>query len=111
MAADIFRELSGRRVQMTDFSQITACGQTCEGCRKKAEGICNGCIEADGYVPEWEESGRCKVHACTREHNAPFCGVCECFPCPGITSMIHWEPDIVGKMERLAGELRSLEGE
>ena len=53
---------------MTDFSTITACGECCVGCAKKIEGSCPGCIEADGHVPEWTESGRCKVHACAREH-------------------------------------------
>ena len=27
---------------------------------KKIEGSCPGCIEADGRVPEWAESGMCK---------------------------------------------------
>ena len=45
-----------------DFSTITACGECCSGCKKKMNGICKGCIEADGYVPEWSDSGRCKIH-------------------------------------------------
>lgn len=38
---------------MTDFSTITACGECCVGCSKKIDGLCPGCIEADGHVPEW----------------------------------------------------------
>ncbi len=53
---------------MTDFTTITACGECCVGCSKKIDGSCPGCIEADGRVPEWAGSGRCKVHACAREH-------------------------------------------
>lgn len=56
----------------TDFSAITACGGCCAGCKKREAGLCRGCIEADGYVPEWAESGRCKVHACARRHGVSF---------------------------------------
>lgn len=94
---------------LTDFSGITACGECCEGCGKKEKGICPGCIEADGYVPEWAESGRCRVHACTREHNARFCGVCGEFPCGKITGLIQWNKDIVGKMTELAERYREWE--
>lgn len=37
---------------MTDFTTITACGECCVECAKKKEGICPGCIEADGRVPD-----------------------------------------------------------
>lgn len=47
------------------LDETTACGGCCTSCTKKLDGICKGCIEADGYVPEWAESGRCRVHACT----------------------------------------------
>ena len=47
---------SGEVLAMTDFSQITACGECCEGCEKRMKGFCRGCIEADGYVPEWAGS-------------------------------------------------------
>lgn len=89
-----------------DFSTITACGECCVGCKKKADGLCKGCIEADGYVPEWKESGRCKVHACTRNHNVSFCGLCSEFPCDRITELIHWNPDIIGRQLYLAKEYR-----
>lgn len=42
---------------MIDFTTVTACGECCIGCEKKIDGICKGCIEADGYVPEWAGSG------------------------------------------------------
>ena len=64
---------------MTDFSTITACGECCVVCSKKIDGLCPGCIEADGRVPEWAQSGMCKVHACCKEHNARFCGLCSVF--------------------------------
>lgn len=80
--------------QRIDFTKITACGECCEGCIKWLEGSCKGCIEADGYVPEWAGSGRCKVHACAREHDVQFCGLCPEFPCKDLTSVIHWNPHI-----------------
>lgn len=89
-----------------DFSKITACGGSCEWCEKKATGICKGCIEADGYVPEWAESGRCRVHACAREHNARFCGVCGEFPCEKMNTLIHWDKNITEHMTELAREFR-----
>ena len=87
-----------------DFTTITACGERCTDCPKKRGGLCQGCIEADGYVPEWAESGRCRVHDCTRRHGVSFCGLCAEFPCKQITSLIHWKPDIVEQMTALAGQ-------
>ena len=89
---------------MTDFSTVTACGECCTECPKKLDGRCPGCIEADGYVPEWAESGRCRVHACTREHHVQFCGLCTEFPCKKLPEMISWNPDIVSKMSSLRDE-------
>lgn len=89
--------------QKIDFNTITACGECCTDCRKK-DGICKGCIEADGYVPEWAESGRCKVHECARKHNVQFCGLCDQFPCKQLTTLIHWNPDIVEHLTMLAKE-------
>jgi hypothetical protein len=89
---------------MTDFSTITACGECCIGCPKKLDGRCPGCIEADGRVPEWAESGRCKVHACARDHHVQFCGLCAEFPCAKLLSLISWNPDIVEKMTALRNE-------
>lgn len=89
-----------------DFSRITACGECCDKCKKKLEGICKGCIETDGYVPEWSDSGRCKVHACTRKHGVKFCGICEKFPCEELTTIIHWNPNIVEHFSNLARQYK-----
>ncbi len=89
---------------MTDFSTITACGECCAGCTKKQDGRCPGCIEADGHVPEWAESGRCRVHVCTRDHHVPFCGLCPEFPCAQLPSLVSWNPDIVDRMTALRNE-------
>ena len=93
---------------MTDFSTITACGECCTGCPKKLDGRCPGCIEADGRVPEWAESGRCKVHACTRDHGVQFCGLCAEFPCAKLPSLISWNPDIVERMTALRNEYKRI---
>lgn len=89
---------------MTDFSTITACGECCSGCSKKAEGSCPGCLEADGRVPEWAESGMCRIHACCREHHTHFCGVCCEFPCEKLPQMISWNPEIVQHLSALRDE-------
>lgn len=85
-----------------DFTQITACGECCADCKKRMDGICRGCIEADGFVPEWAESGRCKVHECARKHNVQFCGLCGEFPCEQLPSIIQWNPDIIEHLSALA---------
>ncbi len=56
------------RMEEVDFSTITACGECCDTCDKMKAGECLGCIQADGIVPEWADSGRCRIHACVREH-------------------------------------------
>jgi 2,3-bisphosphoglycerate-dependent phosphoglycerate mutase len=81
--------------QAFDFSTVTACGECCTGCAKKLAGECPGCLEADGVVPEWAGSGRCKIHACARAHGVQFCGLCEEFPCARIPDLIPWNPDII----------------
>ena len=85
-----------------NFSEITACGENCTGCEKKKSGACRGCLEADGYVPEWAASGRCPVHACCRDHCVQFCGLCACFPCADLTKKVHWNPEIVSRQRELA---------
>ena len=92
--------------QKIDFSVITACGESCRGCAKKADGICPGCIEADGVVPEWKDSGRCRIHACTREHGVSFCGLCELFPCDKIPELISWDKTAVQHLTYLRDEYR-----
>ena len=92
---------------MTDFSTITACGECCVACPKKLDGRCSGCIEADGHVPEWAESGRCKVHACTRDHGVQFCGLCAEFPCEWLKNKIVWNPRAIEHLAALAEAWRS----
>ncbi|MBP1534102.1 MAG: DUF3795 domain-containing protein [Ruminococcus sp.] len=92
----------------TYFDGITPCGENCTGCKKKQDGICMGCIEADGYVPEWKESGRCRIFACVREHGALFCGVCREFPCEKVTELLHWKKDPVGELSQLAEQYRQI---
>lgn len=89
---------------MTDFSIVTACGECCAECRKRSDGRCPGCIEADGYVPEWADSGRCRIHACAREHGVRFCGMCAEFPCSRIPSLVPWDPEFVVHMTALRDE-------
>ena len=93
---------------MTDFSTITACGECCAGCPKKSEGKCPGCLETDGRVPEWAESGRCRVHACARDHHVRFCGLCAEFPCAKLPSLVSWNPDIVEHLTALRNEHRRI---
>ncbi len=94
-----------------DFSSLTACGECCDGCAKKSDGLCRGCIEMDGYVPEWAQSGRCKVHACARNHNVSFCGLCAEFPCGDINKIIHWKADVTEHMKYLADKYNQQSGE
>ncbi len=98
-----------------NFSTVTACGEDCAGCKKRQDGLCPGCIEADGHVPEWEESGGCRVHACVKEHGVRFCGICPKFPCKRLPQLIHWNPGIVehlrGLREEWLGETAAAEGD
>ena len=81
--------------QTMDFSTVTACGECCTSCSKKLAGECPGCLEADGVVPEWAGSGRCKIHTCARDHGVQFCSLCKEFPCSRIPDLIPWNPDII----------------
>lgn len=95
----------------TDFSTITACGECCVECKKKLSGECPDCIEADGAVPEWKASGRCKIHTCVREHGVQFCGLCREFPCDKIPKLIPWNPNIVEHLTNLRDEYETVYGE
>ncbi len=88
------------------FSAVTACGECCTACEKKRKGVCPGCIEADGCVPEWRESGRCRIHACARAHGVQFCGLCRDFPCKELQELVPWDPEIPEKQARLAEKYR-----
>jgi len=97
----VYEEGGGEEV-IHDLSLITACGECCVGCGKKAEGLCEGCIESDGHCKEWAQSGECPVHRCAKNHGVQFCGLCAEFPCDGLTKLIHWNPNAVEHLEGLA---------
>lgn len=86
---------------MMDLRHITACGECCEGCRKREEGLCGGCNELQGRCEEWTQSGVCPVYACTRAHGVAFCGICLEFPCDHLP-MQKWRPDCVQELVKLA---------
>ena len=91
--------------QQIDFSHITPCGECCDGCRKRAEGLCRGCLETDGHCEEWANSGVCPTFACCKEHGIPFCGLCPEFPCDHLP-MLKWRPDCVKELTALADTYR-----
>ena len=90
-----------------DFSAITACGECCTGCRKKAAGECMGCRESDGHCEEWAGSGGCPIHRCTREKGVLFCGLCRDFPCKWLLEKVTWKQNLAEEMAELAAEYRS----
>lgn len=81
--------------------RITACGECCDGCPKRLDGQCPGCLEADGRVPEWAQSGQCRIHACAKAHGARFCGACKAFPCEKLESMMPWKENVTAQMQAL----------
>lgn len=85
-----------------DFSTITACGECCVGCKKKEDGICQGCIESDGHCVEWEQSNGCPIHKCAREHKVQFCGLCKDFPCEWLIKKVVWRKNVVEELTELA---------
>ena len=89
-----------------DFTKITACGECCVGCKKKDDGLCEGCIETDGHCKEWAESGQCVIHKCAKEHSVQFCGLCNEFPCEDLPKKIHWNPNIIEHLTALAKAYR-----
>jgi len=93
-------------MEKTDFSNITACGENCTGCKKKIDGSCKGCIESDGQCEEWAGSGGCPIHKCTRENGVPFCGLCRKFPCEWLVNKVVWRPDVVGELTALSNLYR-----
>jgi len=89
-------------MKIIDFTKVTACGECCVDCKKKEQGLCEGCIETDGHCREWAESGQCPIHKCAKEHGVQFCGLCPEFPCNELTKKIHWNPNIVEHLTDLA---------
>lgn len=53
-----------------DFTTITACGECCAGCKKKEDGICQGCIESDGIV--WNGRNPMAVQFINAQENIMF---------------------------------------
>ena len=90
---------------MMDLTRLTPCGECCDGCRKRAEGLCRGCLETGGHCEEWSGSGECPTYACCRAHGVPFCGVCPAFPCDHLP-MLKWRPDCVRELTELAKAYR-----
>ena len=88
------------------FTTVTACGECCVGCKKKEDGICQGCIESDGHCVEWEQSNGCPIHKCTREHNVQFCGLCKEFPCEWLILKVVWRQNVVEELTELANLYR-----
>ena len=89
-----------------DFTTVTACGECCVGCKKKEDGICQGCIESDGHCVEWEQSNGCPIHKCTREPNVQFCGLCKEFPCEWLIQKVVWRQNVVEELTELANLYR-----
>ncbi len=89
-----------------NFSHITACGEDCTGCAKRAQGLCGGCREQDGCCQEWAQTGRCPVHACASDHGVPFCGLCAMFPCEKLPSLMPWKTDVIEQFEALVKAYR-----
>lgn len=85
-----------------DFTTITPCGESCVGCKKKADGLCQGCIESDGHCKEWEQSKGCLIFLCAKEHNAKFCGICSEFPCEFFVKRVTWRKNAVAELQELA---------
>lgn len=88
------------------FDSITACGESCTGCTKRAQGLCSGCRETDGHCEEWAGTGRCPIHACAQAHNALFCGLCEHFPCQRLPGLLPWNPRAAEHLATLAEAFR-----
>lgn len=89
-----------------NWKNVTACGECCEFCQKRKEGICKGCVVSDGYCEEWTQSGRCPIHACASAHQVPFCGLCGDFPCDWLLSKVTWKEDLVSQHNTLAALYR-----
>ena len=89
-----------------NFDAITACGEDCTGCAKKAQGLCGGCRETDGHCQEWAQTGRCPVHACVQAHDALFCGLCSQFPCENLARLMPWKTDAKEHLAALARAYR-----
>ena len=93
-----------------DFPKITACGECCVGCKKKEDGLCEGCIESDGHCKEWAQSKGCPIHKCAKQHKVQFCGLCSEFPCDWLVEKITWNPNVVEDLNNLAKKYKEQTG-
>ena len=87
-----------------DFARVTACGECCTGCKKKAAGDCEGCIESGGYCKEWTGSGGCPIYLCAAKHTVQFCGLCNELPCKFLVEKVTWNKNVVKDLTVLANE-------
>lgn len=92
------------------FHGITACGENCTGCTKRAQGLCSGCRETDGHCQEWAGTGCCPIHACVSKQGVLFCGLCESFPCERLPGLLPWNPDAPAHLAALAAAFRAKTG-
>ena len=92
------------KVKSIDFTTITACGECCVGCGKRADGLCEGCIESNGHCKEWADSKGCPIHKCAREHKVQICGLCREFPCGWLVEKVTWNPSIIKDLTALANK-------
>lgn len=92
--------------RQTYFEGITACGENCAGCAKKAAGQCRGCRESDGCCEEWAGTGRCPIHSCVQAHGVLFCGLCGSFPCKELPRLLNWNPNAAEHLAALAEQYR-----
>ncbi len=88
--------------KVIDFEHITACGECCIGCKKKDDGLCQGCIESDGNCIEWTQSGGCPIYKCAKQHHVQFCGLCHEFPCDWLVNKVTWNLNIADDLTKLA---------
>jgi hypothetical protein len=91
-----------------NLERITPCGECCDGCKKKDEGLCEGCIESGGHCKEWTQSGGCPIYLCAAEHKATFCGMCVEFPCDFLVEKVHWNKSIVADLTALAEQYKQI---
>lgn len=66
--------------QIVTAENVSPCGRSCDFCNYRREGACRGCRQIGGReVALWRNG--CKIYACSLEHFAWHCGLCEEFPC------------------------------
>lgn len=89
-----------------NFSCITACGECCDGCIKRNNGKCEGCLETGGHCLEWAGSKGCPIAICASKHDIQFCGLCDEFPCEKLKSTNTWNLNAVDNLSNLAKQYK-----